>query len=249
MIPPRALLRFEDKLAGERALLLHLSRRDDRALASAGILAALLLHLFLYLVPFPVRANPPSATVRRAEFPVLARWLPEADRPAAPAPAPAPSEPAYPPSPVARVSAPASPILPEPIPEPPPVTSRTPVPVRDPEAFFGPPEPPPPVPLESEPETPRPVVEVPPRMVDDYPRTVDFPPAARALRVEATALVEVQVLPDGTVGDAQVLRVTRTGMGFEDAALRAVKTWKFVPGTRDGVAVPAKTVVKVDFKW
>lgn len=247
MSPHRALLRFEDKLAGERALLLHLRRREDRALASAGILAALLLHLSLYLLPFPVRANPPSAEVRRADFPTVARWLPEPDR--APVPTPAPSGPAYPPAPIARMSLPASPPLPEPIPEPPPVTARTPIRVRDPEAFFGPPEPPPPVPLESEPETPRPVVEVPPRIDEDYPQAVVFPPAARALRVDATAIVEVGVLPDGTAGEVQVLRVTRPGMGFEDAARRAVKTWRFVPGTRDGVAVPSTLVVKVDFKW
>jgi TonB family protein len=39
--------------------------------------------------------------------------------------------------------------------------------------------------------------------------------------------VRLTVLPDGSVGDAEVEDCTRKGVGFEAAALNAVKRWRY----------------------
>jgi len=57
-----------------------------------------------------------------------------------------------------------------------------------------------------------------------------YPPAAFAARYTAAVRLEIVVLTDGTVGDVKVLDCTRPKMGFEDAAMAAVKNWRFVPG-------------------
>ena len=57
-----------------------------------------------------------------------------------------------------------------------------------------------------------------------------YPPAAFAARYTAAVHVEIVVLKDGTVGEAKVLKCTRPKMGFEEAALDAVRKWRFEPG-------------------
>ena len=55
----------------------------------------------------------------------------------------------------------------------------------------------------------------------------------------------VVVGPDGRVHD---VRVTRTlGMGLDEKALEAVKTWRFEPSRKDGQAVAVQVNVEVNF--
>jgi len=58
--------------------------------------------------------------------------------------------------------------------------------------------------------------------------------------------VQLVVAADGSVADASVLGSTRSGMGFEAAAIDAVKGWRYQP--RDPVAGPRVVVVAIDFK-
>lgn len=88
----------------------------------------------------------------------------------------------------------------------------------------------------------------------DTPPTVEFlagvnrPPAypmlARRLGYQGTALLELEVLADGTTGAVQILEST----GFkilDDAAVSAAKTWRFTPPQRSS---PVRVVVPVVFK-
>jgi TonB family protein len=52
----------------------------------------------------------------------------------------------------------------------------------------------------------------------------------------------------GTDGKAHDIRVARSlGLGLDEKAIESVKTWKFEPGKKDGVAVAVQIQVEVDF--
>lgn len=71
-----------------------------------------------------------------------------------------------------------------------------------------------------------------------------YPPAARAQRVEGTVDVEIVISPTGTVEQA---RVVKGVMFLNDAALHAVRQWKYAPTMVNGVAVSVRMIVKVSF--
>lgn len=64
-----------------------------------------------------------------------------------------------------------------------------------------------------------------------------YPPAAAAAGVEGTAVYRAEVAATGKVQSVKVLDVPREGVGFEEAIERAVSTWRFVPASKDGLAV------------
>ena len=49
------------------------------------------------------------------------------------------------------------------------------------------------------------------------------------------------------VAEARVLESSSPGLGFEDAALRQVRTRRYQSGTKNGVAVRVWIVVRVNF--
>jgi len=73
-----------------------------------------------------------------------------------------------------------------------------------------------------------------------------YPVAARSLRAEGRVTLRLAVLPDGRVGGATVLECSRTGLGFEAAALEAVKRWRYEPVPLQSGA--RKVVVRVHFQ-
>lgn len=73
---------------------------------------------------------------------------------------------------------------------------------------------------------PTPIVRVPPT----------YPLEARRKKIEGWVRVELTVLEDGTVVDAQVKKADPVGV-FEAAALAAVAQWRFRPATENGKAV------------
>ncbi|EGV50442.1 energy transducer TonB [Candidatus Endoriftia persephone] len=91
--------------------------------------------------------------------------------------------------------------------------------------------PPPPLPAE-----PVPLVRIPPR----YPR--------RALlrRSEGHVVVQFTIDPDGGVSDPKVVEAEPKGF-FEQAALRAIRGWKFQPQLENGVAVARSATQTIRF--
>ena len=173
------------------------------------------------------------------------RWMPQAPAPAGGA---APSAAA-----VRRDAAPLSVSLdvfrlPEPIPEPVATPLRPAAWAGEPEVPLGTPEPPPAEVGES--PLGEPAVEtVPPDVAPGGKVAPHYPIAARSLRLSGSVQIEVDVDAAGTVTAVRVLGTDRPGVGFEEAATRAVERWRFVPATRGGVPVPATTVVEVKFRW
>ncbi len=87
--------------------------------------------------------------------------------------------------------------------------------------------------------------------LDDPPRPVMrlrplYPPHARMRRIEGYVEIEFTVFADGEVGDVLVVD-SEPGDTFVGAAVRAVKRWRFQPGTLDGEAVAVRVRQKVRF--
>jgi protein TonB len=74
----------------------------------------------------------------------------------------------------------------------------------------------------------------------------EYPPAARAAAVEAALPMEIVVDPRGNVVDARLLR--RAGYGLDEAALRAVRAYRFIPAQRAGRGVSVRIRWVVDFR-
>jgi TonB family protein len=71
-----------------------------------------------------------------------------------------------------------------------------------------------------------------------------YPPVLRAARVEGTVELEVLISPVGSVEEALVLKPIP---GLSEAAVAAVRQWKFASTIINGVAVPVRMTVKVVF--
>src|SRR5919201_522589 len=71
------------------------------------------------------------------------------------------------------------------------------------------------------------------------------PPEATSLTARITVLLTVLVAADGSVESCDV--ATTAGAAFDDAALAAVKKWRFRPATRDGTPVPSRIRVSYTF--
>jgi TonB family protein len=72
-----------------------------------------------------------------------------------------------------------------------------------------------------------------------------YPPDARAAGIKGVVLTEIVIDPSGNVADA---RVVRSVPMLDDAALQAVRTWKFAPTIVNGQPVPVRMTVSVNFR-
>lgn len=70
---------------------------------------------------------------------------------------------------------------------------------------------------------------------------------AMRLRIQGSAWVECVVMPDGTVGDARIMRSLDAKFGLDDEAIAAAKQWRFRPGTLNGKPVPVVVTIQLDF--
>jgi periplasmic protein TonB len=70
---------------------------------------------------------------------------------------------------------------------------------------------------------------------------------AMRAKVQGMVLVECIVLPDGSVGDAKIIRSLDPTFGLDQEALKAARQWKFLPGTRLGEPVPVIITIELTF--
>lgn len=86
--------------------------------------------------------------------------------------------------------------------------------------------------------------------VDQNPRVLrkvdpKYPEAARRANREAVVMVEFTVDVDGKATDIKV--TDPKGFGFDEAAIEAVKKWRFTPAKKDGVSVPKRVRQPIRF--
>jgi len=169
----------------------------------------------------------------------------------APEPEPAPP----PPKPVPPPPKPEpKPVVPKPTPKPTPKPVAKPDPVREvapePVQQAAPAAPAPPAPPVQQatpaPEAPAPVT--PPRTDAAHLNNPapQYPALSRRLGEQGRVMLDVYILPDGSVGEIKLNRSS----GFprlDNAALQAVKTWKYVPAKRGDKPIPFWYVQPVSF--
>jgi TonB family protein len=85
--------------------------------------------------------------------------------------------------------------------------------------------------------TPRPIREVKPQYTSE---------AMRA-KIQGEVWLEAVVLPDGTVGNVEVVRSLDPVFGLDQEAIKAARQWRFVPGTRLGQPVPVLVTISMSF--
>ena len=73
-----------------------------------------------------------------------------------------------------------------------------------------------------------------------------YSPEARAVKAQGTVVLTVVIGTDGKAGDVRLSQ--GVGFGLDEQALDAVTQWSFAPGTRDGMAVPVKASIEVNFR-
>jgi TonB family protein len=86
-------------------------------------------------------------------------------------------------------------------------------------------------------------VSAPKKIYDPDP---EYSEEARKAKYQGTCVLYVVVGPDGKPRD---IRVQRTlGLGLDEKAIEAVKTWRFEPATKDGKPVAVAINIEVDFR-
>jgi len=75
-----------------------------------------------------------------------------------------------------------------------------------------------------------------------------YPELARVARLEAAVFLQGLITREGFVEGLCVQHVTRPGMGFEEAALEAVRHWRYEPATVGGEPVAVRYSITVEFK-
>lgn len=103
--------------------------------------------------------------------------------------------------------------------------------------------PPPPPPAPPAPKTPMRVsaLQAPRKIKDVAPR---YPAIAQESRVEGIVILEAVISEDGSVQDVRVLRSKAL---LDDAAVEAVRQWRYTPTLLGGQPVPVVITVTVSF--
>ena len=72
-----------------------------------------------------------------------------------------------------------------------------------------------------------------------------YPPDAMYVGIEGTVLLECVVTTEGSVADVRVR--TPLSPSLDEAAIAALRRWRFAPGTKDGKPVPVVVDVEMSF--
>ena len=75
-----------------------------------------------------------------------------------------------------------------------------------------------------------------------------YPMLARQARLPGKVSLDAVVLKDGSVGDIENVRCTHEGIGFEEAAIEALRQWRSEPATQNGQPVAVYFSIWVKFE-
>ncbi|MGX2028762.1 energy transducer TonB [Methylocaldum gracile] len=75
----------------------------------------------------------------------------------------------------------------------------------------------------------------------------EYPPRARAQKIEGWVRIEIDVSPSGTVSAARVVAASPERV-FDEAALKAIRRWRFKPAFSEGRAVAQRATLTMKFR-
>jgi len=75
-----------------------------------------------------------------------------------------------------------------------------------------------------------------------------YPPAAQKNRIEGTVILSLLISEGGQVADVKLLRPAGKSSGLNEAAMAAVRQWKFRPAVKDGKRVKVWVTYPIVFK-
>jgi len=75
-----------------------------------------------------------------------------------------------------------------------------------------------------------------------------YPPRLREAEFEGTVVLDATIDRSGTVSDLTVLASEHPGLGFEDAAMDAVRRWRYLPATDGGEPVEVHLTISIEFE-
>lgn len=70
---------------------------------------------------------------------------------------------------------------------------------------------------------------------------------AMRAKIQGTVVLDCVVLPDGSVGEVQVVRSLDPTFGLDQEAVKAAKQWRFAAGMRQGKPVPVLVTIELTF--
>lgn len=88
--------------------------------------------------------------------------------------------------------------------------------------------------------------EVPPQIIRKTPLT--YPVLARKAGIEGIVYLDILVDKEGKVRDIRVIKASGTNVGFEEAAVEAVKQWTFSPAIQNERPVACWMALTIKFK-
>lgn len=234
MTEQQQALSLDSKLLAEDAVysrLLH--RKDDRKFFWIAIGLAIVAHAVVLVMRFPdidrtivpeqkkvivvKKYTPPPPQVEKKK--IIEKKITKK----VPLPDPTPDEPE-------PIREPEPEILPDPIPD-------------DMDVLLGEPELPPP----SGPLLPGVGGVTNPIKIEEFAVQPEYPELARQARLEGTVILQVVIQKDGSVSEPQILRVDKSNLGFEQAAIEAVTKWRYTPAEQNGKPVAVYLTVNVQF--
>ncbi len=74
-----------------------------------------------------------------------------------------------------------------------------------------------------------------------------YPPEAIAKGKSGQVVLAARILKDGTVGTMRPVSISAGGCGLAEAAMEAVKQWRYTPAMKNGQPVEADFTIVVDF--
>jgi len=74
----------------------------------------------------------------------------------------------------------------------------------------------------------------------------EYTEGARAGKIQGTVVLGVDIAPDGTAGNFEVIRSLEPGL--DQKAIDAVQQWRFQPGMKDGAPVTVRATIEVNFR-
>jgi TonB family protein len=80
-----------------------------------------------------------------------------------------------------------------------------------------------------------------------YQQRPNYTPDAMRAKIQGTVLLEAVVMPDGRVGQVEVVKSLDSVFGLDQEAIKAAKQWRFEPGRRFGQPVPVLVTIELTF--